>query len=113
VLALPRKPSGLHRDALGWGGNTGCVAVNVALLLGAVEVYLLGFDMSLGRGRRTNWHDQNVGNPTEASYARFQLGFQKIADDLPRVYPHRRVLTLGKNGLDMFPNVDIDKVLAA
>src|SRR5574343_1711355 len=62
VLTMAREREGLHRGALGWGGNTGCIAVNVALLLGAERVFLLGFDMKLN-GKQSNWHEQNIGHP--------------------------------------------------
>jgi len=54
-----RIPNGLHRDGLGWNGNTGATAINLALLLGAETIYLLGFDM--GRiGGKSNWHDEII-----------------------------------------------------
>ena len=37
--------AGLGRSALGWHGNTGSLAINLALILGAKRVFLLGFDM--------------------------------------------------------------------
>jgi hypothetical protein len=56
VWTMPRSPRGLHRESLGWNGHTGSIAINLALLLGAKRVFLLGFDMKHIQGK-SNWHD--------------------------------------------------------
>lgn len=59
VHYMPRRSNGLWKDALGWNGNTGASALNLALILGAKTVYLLGFDMGIRKGK-TNWHDEII-----------------------------------------------------
>ena len=112
ILTMRREPQGSHRDALGWGGNTGCLAVNVALLLGALRVFLLGVDCHAPSKDETNWHENNGGKPTAASYERFKKGFGKIATDLPKVFPGRSIINLGPDSrLESFSRMDLDEVL--
>jgi hypothetical protein len=112
LRTLRRESGGLHTRALGWGGNTGCAAINLALLLGARRVFLLGFDLKIGKGGKTNWHDANISKPTEASYVRFHKGFVDMANDLPRVFPGREVYNCGPDSnLRAFPMMDLEEAL--
>ena len=54
-----REARGLHADSLGWNGNTGASAINLAILFGAKRVFLLGYDMHLINGR-SNWHKRII-----------------------------------------------------
>ncbi len=111
LLTLRREATGLHHDALGWGGCTGCSAINLALLLGAKRVFLLGFDLAVRDGK-TNWHDQNISRPTEASYVRFQKGFAAIAQRLPKVFPGTAIYNCGEESrLDVFPKMSLLEAL--
>jgi hypothetical protein len=71
VHVLPRAKRGFHTDAIGWNGNTGISAINLALCLGAKQIYLLGFDMQLDEQGRSNWHPNNLTHPTPAHYERY------------------------------------------
>lgn len=111
LMTLPRHRLGLHRSALSWGGNTGCSAINLALILGASRVFLLGFDLRV-KESKTNWHDQNISKPNATSYVRFREGFKAIADDLPKVYPGRQVINLTPDSaLEVFPKGNIEDYL--
>jgi hypothetical protein len=44
-------------EGVGCGGNSGFAALNLADVLGAETIYLLGFDMKGEGGRVTHWHD--------------------------------------------------------
>jgi len=112
LLTVPREPQGLSRERLTWGGNTGCIALSLALLLGAVRIYLIGFDMKLRNKQRANWHDKNAAKPNPLAYDRFKRGFEEIAKALPNVYPGREVINLGPDSdLDCFPRAELDKVI--
>lgn len=57
---------------IGYGGNSGFQALNLALQFGARRVILVGFDMHLADG--VHWHGRhaaNLNNPTAASLARW------------------------------------------
>lgn len=94
LLTMERQEFGLGTSWLGWNGNSGSLAVNLALILGARRVFLLGFDMRLGGEGRANWHDlryQSVGGDV---YGRFIQGFGRVAKALPQVFPRRSVVNL-------------------
>jgi len=111
VLTLPREQSGLHKNALGWGGNTGCAAVNLALILGAKRVVLLGFDMKL-KGFKANWHPNHLNKPNPDAYQRFKRGFEAIKKDLPKVFPGSEIVNAGPDSdLNLFPEVDLEEIL--
>lgn len=108
VWTLPRKVNGLATDALGWNKNTGASAVNLALILGAKRVFLLGFDMFLSNDK-ANWHPNLVSKPDPTVYKTFIKGFQQVARDLNRVFPGREIINVTDNsGLDMFPKIGCD-----
>lgn len=97
---------GLSTDGLGWNGNTGASAINLALLLGADPVYLLGYDMGVDGQGRSNYHDRY--RPTRVhprTYPRFLHGMEAVARDLPRLFPGRHVINLedGTSKLEVFP----------
>lgn len=56
-----------HKGELGWGGNGGFHALNLAAQFGAKRIVLLGYDMSLEHG--THWHGRHIGlnNPSVRS----------------------------------------------
>lgn len=52
---------------IGWGGNGGFQAINLALQFGARRIVLLGFDMHLRDG--AHWHGRHpagLNNPSQA-----------------------------------------------
>lgn len=59
VRLLGRGPShGLSLDPLKLclGGNSGYQAINLAVLMGATRILLLGYDMKPGAGGKQHWH---------------------------------------------------------
>lgn len=58
---------------VGWGGNSGFHAVNLAVQWGVKRIILVGFDMTLAKG--VHWHGPHVGklhNPTDCGVARWR-----------------------------------------
>ena len=53
---------------LGWNGNSGIAALNLAVKLGASTVYLLGFDFKLGQNGESNWHENLLNDPDPMLY---------------------------------------------
>lgn len=76
------KP-GLGKDRLHTGGNSGYQAVNLAYLLGASRICLLGYDMQ-PTGGKTHWHGDHkkLSNPTPGSYKRWRQHFTRLHQDL-------------------------------
>jgi len=106
---MPRKPVGLHRDALGWNGNTGASAINLALLLGAKNVFLLGFDMFLDTDGKPNWHTEPlIDKPKDMVYQRMIANFRHIKADLTREFPGCTITNVtDRSGINHFPKVPV------
>jgi hypothetical protein len=112
LLCMRREGNGLHQNALGWNGNTGAVAINLALVLGAQRVFLLGYDMKAPSKNLVNWHVHNVSKPNMNSYERFKRGMESVKNNLPSVFPGREIINIGPDSdLDCFPKEPIDKFL--
>lgn len=84
---------------IGWGGNGGFQAVNLALQMGARRILLVGFDCSLEKGRHFfGSHPSPLDNPRQAGVDRWRaaLDSQKTLLDLMGVEvvncaPHSRL----------------------
>jgi hypothetical protein len=92
---------GLGTKALGWAGNTGTAAVNLALIYGAKRVFLLGFDMECGPDGRQNWHDLRYEKPSPKSLYRFRKDFKQAKTALPNVFPGREIVQVN-NGKGIY-----------
>lgn len=103
---MRKVKDGLSTEALGWNGNTGSSAINLALLFGANPIYLLGYDMRISAdGKRKNFHNAYNDQPNPKAYDRFKRGMVQVGEDLTRLFPGRRVINLedGTSGLEVFP----------
>jgi hypothetical protein len=80
IYKLPySNSSGVSKAQLRLGRNSGHGALSLAYYLGASEVILLGFDLSLKHG--SHWHGphQRGPNPTECSIRTWQGYFKQTA----------------------------------
>lgn len=110
IKILPRAHSGLHHEAVGFGGNSGCASVNLALILGARRVFLLGFDCRPPVGE-SHWHEcykDKVGAAWETRrpdlFAKFMRGWYDVHRDLPLKFPGCEVINLGPDSaIPFFP----------
>jgi len=90
-----REHGRFKKDTLCWAGNTGVSAINLALILGAKTVYLLGFDMGIKNGE-TNWHDEVI-HPNAvlpSSYTLFKKRWIKAIPTLNEVFPDRSIVNI-------------------
>lgn len=117
---------GLHtktRDRVKWNENSGAASINLAILLGAAKVVLLGFDFRTDKkkGFREghNWHKRHTSMPAQDIYKnKFFLGFKNIARDLKKLndsgeWP-RKVEVLNatpESALGVFPKVSLEDTL--
>lgn len=105
---IPRRNYGLHTNAVGWNSNTGASAINLALILGAKNVYLLGMDLGLDKHGNPNWHPHQIEPANVGVYQRFREGFARVARDLPTKFPGCQIINLhDHNTLPMFPNIPL------
>lgn len=112
LKALHRLKDGLSHEGVGYGNGSGPSAVALALLLGAKNVYLLGFDGKPSETGKNNWYDERVKPNQTDVYLKFNDGFQKIANQLPEIFPESRVVNLTEgSALEMFPFETLEEVL--
>lgn len=109
LLTMKRSTqTGLSKKELGFNGNSGSLAVNLALILGARRVFLLGFDMKLGTRGQANWHDIRYEKAQAEVYQRFINGFAWVKRDLPKHFPGCEIINLTDDSkLDLFPKVSL------
>lgn len=102
---MKKQLRGLALDGLGWNGNTGASAINLALHFGANPIYLLGFDMKLSPRGEGNYHNLYNHTPKQSVYKRFSLGMRDLKRDLSVKFPGHIVINLedGTSALDEFP----------
>lgn len=76
------KP-GLGKNIIHTGGNSGYQAVNLAYLLGAKRIFLLGFDMQL-TNNQVHFHGKHTKsqNPDSGLLSKWVKNFQKLDEDL-------------------------------
>ena len=109
LWTLQRKSTGLSRSKLAWNKNTGASAVNLALILGARRVFLLGFDMHLSKDGKANWHSQLNKRSNKNVYADFLEGFMHLSIALKSSVFNCEIINVTDNSdLDLFPKVACD-----
>lgn len=96
-------------DKLAWNYSTGAAAVNLAFLLGAKRIFLLGFDMTAPNGE-SHWHRYRKKVTGEESFARFMKGFEQLAIHLKKV-PGLKVYNVGDgtSRLSEFEKITFDE----
>lgn len=119
-----RKNWGISEDpnVVRWNRSTGGCAVNIAYLLGATEIVLIGFDMQAS-GKAHNWHDEyeacyvtgGQGWPSRPPITHYRTGgmilaFDRIAEDLQRLGV-KVWNTSMKSALVGFPKVALEELL--
>jgi len=111
IKSMRKTLNGLSTNALGWNGNTGASAINLALLLGANPIYLLGFDMGLSPEGEKNYHNAYNDKPNPKTYKRFLGNMDKVARDLKEKFPGRHVINLedGTSALNVFPKESLSE----
>ena len=106
IIWAPREQHGFHLSALGWNGNTGSMAINIALLLGAARVLLVGFDMALGPDGKGHWHKHELDSPQEHHYTRYKEEIERTASDISKKWPGVTIINLNPlSTMSTFPKM--------
>ena len=114
IHLMHRHKDGLGENgSLGWLYSTGAMAIDLALQLGALQVFLLGYDLCAPAGV-CHWHGNTQKPQTAMSYARFLRGFKTIADKYRVKYPGATVVNVtdGSTHLHVFPKLPFKEVFA-
>lgn len=107
LYTLERRNRGLHSQALGWNQNTGAMAINLALILGAKKIVLLGFDMKI-QGVQSNWHDHYGAKNKPPTYMKFRLAFREVVEDWKAKFADREIINVNDDSdLEGFPKVPL------
>jgi hypothetical protein len=107
LWTMQRESSGVHTDSLGWNFNTGACAVNLAVLLGAKRIYLLGFDMKLINGQN-NWHPNELAKPNPDVFEKFIEGFKALKIDMDKKHPEIEVINITDDSdLNLYPKIGV------
>lgn len=113
VVMRDNKNYGVSTDpaVLRWNHNSGGCAINLAVLLGAGRIILLGFDMRK-IGPRYNYHNEypRPRKKNHDPYPRFLKTFPDIARDLKQLGIECINATPG-SALTAFPIVKLEDVL--
>lgn len=113
ILTMGRLESGLSDTPalLAWNGNTGAAAINLAYLLGADRILLLGFDGSDKDGKN-NWHNESVFDYHPEVHLRHAKGFDRLANALKERGAWEKVINLNPlSKLEAFQKDDISNYL--
>ena len=102
---LSCKQGVLHR-----GGNSGFQAVNLAYLMGAERIILLGFDMMPTDGKKHWFGDHPDKMNVASSYPTFITAFNKVK---PEQYGIEIWNCSRRTALKCFPCYDLDECLAS
>lgn len=109
LTCVRQERFGVHHHALGWNGNTGAVAINLAVLQGFTKILLLGFDMSLDIQSRPNYHEYIIDTPGHETYTRFKREGRRVVKDLRDKFPDVSVINLNPNSKwDAFPKMSFE-----
>lgn len=98
---------------IGWGGNGGFHALNLAIQFGAKRVVLVGYDMRVDRG--VHWHGEHpkgMNNPAEVNVRKWLHILDKQAGLLGRLGVE--VLNASPvSALTAYPKVDFAAAIGA
>jgi hypothetical protein len=85
--------------------------VNLAVLLGAKRILLLGYDMKFGPNGERHWHKDHAGrNPAEAQLQEWREKFATMVPDLAKAGVE--VINCSRDtALDMFPKLKLEEAL--
>jgi len=110
---LPRQKRGLFPNVVGFGGNSGCSAVSLSLVMGAQRVFLLGMDCKADTSVDAHWHQWTTQGINMKVFPKFLEGWQAIATDLPRVFPGREIINLNpESSIPFFPKAEFSQYLS-
>jgi len=90
------------------GKNAGATAINLAILMGAKKVVLIGYDMKVKQGRH-NYHNYHNHTPRDDVYNKFFVHFKKIKEELPEGI--EIINATPDSALSLFPKVSLKEAL--
>jgi hypothetical protein len=83
IAGKPADVFSLNPAVLHYGSNSGFQAVNLAILMGAARIVLVGFDMRVVCGKRHFFGDHPAPLNNSVDFSRFVEPFQRAVQSLP------------------------------
>ena len=84
IESVPRPGFSTNPRVIHQGSNSGYQAVNLAILLGANPIYLLGFDMQIVNNKRHFFGDHPGSLNKPSPYGQFVAAFRTTVTDIAR-----------------------------
>lgn len=106
-------------EVLCWNYTTGMGAINLALLMGAKRIMLLGYDMQRDvddvRNYRTHWHGSMALYERPSSlnlFKRWEMRYENFSREINQCFPDVEILNVNMDsGLNVWPKVQLKDVL--
>lgn len=113
LLVLQRRPRTIEEaPRVGWFTSTGASAINLAAILGAKKIVLLGYDMTLGPDKMNNWHLNLVHNPNQGIFKKFIEMMGHLKKDMELKHPDVEILNANpESRLELFPKIEREELL--
>jgi hypothetical protein len=97
-------------EVIHYGSNSGFQAINLAILMGATRIVLVGFNLGHVDGKKHFFGDHPRGLRNTHSYSNFLRAFNRAAKLLPL---HIQILNATPNSaLTCFPRISLDDALS-
>jgi len=108
-----QQTNGISTDRmkLAFNGNTGAAAINMALLTGAKNVFLLGFDMKEDEDGNSNYHE-NINRVPQRKYKYYmkKMGFMYV--EIQKHFPDASIYNCNlDSAIDIFPKLNLEAAL--
>lgn len=100
----------VEQDTICWNRGCGGAAINLAFLLGARRIVLLGFDMRMVEGKH-NWHDHHQKTERDKIYQNSMMPFLKPMSDAMKVTGIQIVNATPGSAMNLFTTMSLEKVL--
>lgn len=102
-----------ERGVIGWGGNSGFHALNLAVQFGCRKIILVGFDMTLQNGE--HWHGRHpegMNNPTAGNVTRWRRAVDNAAT-VTNALGIKVINSSPISALQSYPKMSLAEALAA
>lgn len=111
LLEMEAK-DGLGRKGLATGGNSGYQATNLAYLLGASRIVLLGFDMQHKDGKHHfHGNHETINNPSNMLYQQWIKRFVRLYEELKK--EGVELINCSRESALTIPRANLEDVLRA
>lgn len=98
-------------ELIGYGGNSGFQAMNLAYVQGATKIVLLGYDYGMGGGNKKHWFDNSIHHRASrnSDYASWTLRMHRAAKHIDIPVINCSLLS----AIECFPKMTVREALNA